>query len=594
MAPITTGKAGRAKDGLAAAEFTVIGSIPNAVMATARSMVAAHRRLAARWAEFMRNLRPGGRSPLAVAAVVYNTLPMEVEEPAARAIATGGLRSELLYATAATAVAVGLGALADRWFGFRDLSLIFITGLLFVSVRTRMSVAVYAAVLFFLCYNFFFIHPRYTFYIAAGEGVATVGLFLVAALLCGTVANRLRTLVMLLGAANDRTQGLQTLSQRLALAHDQSTVMREAARTIHDALSADCAVMALDAQHARLGEPVSEPPGIVVDAVTRTAAEACLDPSRASAHATRLDVGWWCAPLRAGPLAVGVVCLRLRESRPALSDTQDSLLQAMSQILAEVLGRTRLSSELEAAHVAGETERLRSALLSSVSHDLRSPLSTIIGSAESLTLFGDELSRADQGILAADILGEGLRLDRYIQNLLDMTRLGQGGPASKPEWVGLDEVMSAVLPRLRKAHPSLPVQLELGDEPPLLQAHPALLEQAIFNLLDNAAKYSPPGVPVTVRVSRESEGDAWLIDVIDSGPGIAEAERRRVFDMFYSVHAGDREAGTGLGLTISQGIIALHGGSLEALAGSDGRGSVFRMRLPLLAPPADKSGAARP
>jgi two-component system sensor histidine kinase KdpD len=140
----------------------------------------------------------------------------------------------------------------------------------------------------------------------------------------------------------------------------------------------------------------------------------------------------------------------------------------------------------------------------------------------------------------------------------------------------------------------LPVQLALGDEPPLLQAHPALLEQAIFNLLDNAAKYSPPGVPVTVRVSRESEGDAWLIDVIDSGPGIAEAERRRVFDMFYSVHAGDREAGTGLGLTISQGIIALHGGSLEALAGSDGRGSVFRMRLPLLAPPADKSGAARP
>jgi len=275
--------------------------------------------------------------------------------------------------------------------------------------------------------------------------------------------------------------------------------------------------------------------------------------------------------------------LRFPEPLSTIPRAQASLAQAMAQIVAQALARTRLATQLESARVLGESERLRSALLSSVSHDLRSPLSTIIGSAESLRLYAERLSDEDKATLAGDILDEGLRLDRYIQNLLDMTRLGAETRLSR-EWLGLDEICGTLLPRLRRSHPGLLVDLALGSPPPLLHVNPALIEQALFNLLDNAAKFSPPATPLRVEAAREP--DHWRIDVVDRGPGIPAAERERVFDMFHSVAHGDADEGTGLGLAISQGILAAHGGSIAALPGEAGVGTIMRLSLPLAEPPA--------
>jgi len=241
--------------------------------------------------------------------------------------------------------------------------------------------------------------------------------------------------------------------------------------------------------------------------------------------------------------------------------------------------------------VRAETERLRAALLSSVSHDLRSPLSTIIGSAESLKLFADRLSVEDRATLAADILGEGLRLDRYIQNLLDMTRLGEGAPELQREWLDLEECFAAAIARLKRSNPAHRVELSLGWRPALLLAHPALPEQAVFNLPENPAKFPPPEPPPQLAATRSQ--DEVLIELADRGPGIPEEARERVFDMFYSVERGDRgPAGSGLGLTICQGVVAAHGGSIEALAGEDGIGTRMRIRLPYLPPPAEERDAA--
>jgi two-component system sensor histidine kinase KdpD len=230
---------------------------------------------------------------------------------------------------------------------------------------------------------------------------------------------------------------------------------------------------------------------------------------------------------------------------------------------------------------------LRAALLSSVSHDLRSPLATIVGSAESLSVYRDKLSQDDQAVLAENILLEGQRLDRYIQNLLDMTRLGQGSLTIEREWVGLDEICGAILPRLRKLYPAVNVEVDLPADLPLLHVHPALIEQAIFNVLENAAKFSPPNQPVTL--SAELDDGELRIKVSDRGPGIPEDERHRIFDMFYSVERGDRndraKPGTGLGLTICQGMVAAHGGSVIALPGPDGRGTTIQISLPLTYPP---------
>jgi two-component system sensor histidine kinase KdpD len=488
------------------------------------------------------------------------------------------LGPELATAIGVAALAVAVAALAERAFGFHEQSLVFITAVLLVSVRTCMSVAMFAAVLCFLAYNFFFIHPRYTFYIADASGVATVSMFLAAALLCGRLANRLRSQVIDLRRANARTRALQKLSERLAAAADSPAVAAAATRSLAEAMDAEVALAPFDEAARKFG-PTLGHEGVDLDPVTRLAAVACLDnASGAEATATRLDFGWWCYPLRAGERALGALFLRFPEPLSTIPAAQSSLALAMAQIVAQALARARLSAELEAAHVAGERERLRAALLASVSHDLRSPLSTIIGSAESLKLYHDRLSEEDKATLAADILGEGLRLDRYIQNLLDMTRLDRA-PTLPREWLGLDEICGAVLPRLLRSHPGVRVDLDLGVQPPLLHVNPALIEQALFNLLDNAAKFSPPSEALRIEAAREH--DDWRIDVVDRGPGIPPEEREQVFDLFHSVTRGDQQpAGNGLGLAICQGIASAHGGRISAHAGADGRGTVMRLSLP--------------
>jgi two-component system sensor histidine kinase KdpD len=498
---------------------------------------------------------------------------------------------ELAYATAATLLAIVLSALAQRLLDFTDLSLLFITAVLFVAVRTRMSVAVYAAFLCFLAYNFFFIEPRYTFYISAGRGVTTVLMFLAAALICGRLANRLRTQIILLRAANAHTDALQTLGQQLATAADENEVYRVGLRALHKGLDAEVVVLSADGAPPRLTEVASEPKDLVLELPARAAADWSLSHQQAAGRGTDTlqGVPWWCLPLISADRSLGVVCLRLADQPGALAPDVASLAQAMVQSMAGALARTRLVTQLEESRVQGETERLRAALLSSVSHDLRSPLATIVGSAESLSLYRDKLSEGDRTVLAENILVEGQRLDRYIQNLLDMTRLGQGALTIEREWIGLDEICGAVLPRLRKLYPALQVELQLPADLPLLFVHPALIEQALFNVLENAAKFSPPDQPVTL--SAERDGDELHIKVSDRGPGIPEDERQRIFDMFYSVERGDRDdrakPGTGLGLTICQGMVAAHGGRVMAMAGADGRGTTVRISLPLTDPPQD-------
>lgn len=246
--------------------------------------------------------------------------------------------------------------------------------------------------------------------------------------------------------------------------------------------------------------------------------------------------------------------------------------------------RSRLVASLAAARHESETEKLRTALLSSVSHDLRSPLAAVIGAASSLSAYGDRMSEQERQELLAAIRSESERLDRYIQNLLDMTRLGSGPIHLRRGWIGIEELVASATGRLAKLSDT-PVAQELQDGLPPLHVHAALVEQALFNVLENAAKFSPPDAAIRVRASRLS-GDRLAIEVTDRGPGIPDAERARVFDLFFTAARGDRGAsGTGLGLTIVRGMIGAHGGRVEALPGEGGVGTTIRMTLPIDEPP---------
>ncbi len=498
--------------------------------------------------------------------------------------AVGGSRDEYAYAAMATLAAFALAFAVDRYLSVANLSLIFLTAVLVVAVRTRMSVAVYTALLCFLGDNFFFTPPRYTLMISNAGDVLTVGLFLLAALVSSRLATRLSSQVVSLRTAQVRSRALLALGQRLAASADAEGVRDVGAQAMAKALDAQVAILARDASQ-RLQAMAASPRGMTLSMQDLAAADWSEQHAEPAGRYTDTinAASCWTLPLGSEDNRLGVAALRFAEGVAEPDPERRSLALAMAQDIGQALERARLADELESARVQGETERLRSALLSSVSHDLRSPLASMIGAAGTLSSYGDQLPPEERSQLLEAILGEGQRLDRYIQNLLDMTRLGHGTLKLNRDWVDVAEIVAAAVARLRKLFPDLRVDTALPPDTVLLYVHPALIEQALFNILENAARFSPPGE--AVRIAVHGAGERLLIDVADRGPGIPEEERARIFDMFYSVARGDRAPqGTGLGLAICRGMIGAHGGSVEALPG-DGAGTTIRINLPLPPPP---------
>ena len=487
-------------------------------------------------------------------------------------------RHDLALALAAVVVSTSLAWLAERWVGLEDLSMVFIVGVVLVASRTRMAAAVLAAILCFLAYNFFFIDPKFTILIGARQGLTTVILFLLAALVAGRLASQLRMQVLALRAANAHATVLQGLGRQLGSAADLGQVLKAGRTTLERTLGVDAWL--------RVGEVSEASSGSAFEAIDQAAADWVLAHGQPAGRHTDTLAGseWWFLPLRDGKAAIGVVGLRFGAGSRRLTAQARRLAEAMADDIAQAALRTRLVSDLEGARVANETERLRSALLSSVSHDLRSPLAAMVGSASSLANYASAMNEDDRKSLLDTILLEGDRLDRYIQNLLDMTRLGHDGLTLNRDWIGVDELVGSATGRLRRYQPDVKLQVNLAADLPTIWVHPALIEQALFNVLENAAKFSPPGEAIDIS-ARVAEGRLQL-DVRDRGPGIPEQERSRIFDMFYSVGRGDRgRHGTGLGLTIAQGMVGAHGGSVEALPGPDGKGTLIRVTLPLLESP---------
>ena len=255
---------------------------------------------------------------------------------------------------------------------------------------------------------------------------------------------------------------------------------------------------------------------------------------------------WLFLPLKTARGPVGVLGVQMA-GQELLAPEDSRLLETLADQAAVAIERTTLVADVEAARLASETERLRSALLSSLSHDLRTPLVSILGAASSLISYGDDLDGKDRRDLAATIQDEAERLNRFVQNLLDMTKLGSGALKPNADWADLKDIVGAAVERAGKLLKGRQVKVDIDPKIPLLRLDSVLMEQVFFNLLDNACKYSPPGGLVTVwaRIGK----DQALVEVCDQGPGIPEADRERVFDMFYRVEATDTQtAGTGLGL----------------------------------------------
>jgi two-component system sensor histidine kinase KdpD len=285
-------------------------------------------------------------------------------------------------------------------------------------------------------------------------------------------------------------------------------------------------------------------------------------------------------PLRTGRGAVGVAGIDSDKPGLLLTPEESRLLDALCDQAALAIDRVNLAQDIDRARLAAETDRLRAALLTSISHDLRTPLASILGSASSLVAHGHDFDATIQASLMRTILEEAERLNRFIGNLLDMTKLESGPFRPQTGAADLSDIVGATLHRADKILQNHTVEIKLESDLPLLDLDMVLMEQVLFNLFDNAAKYAPQGSRITVT-ARHEDGSA-VIRVLDEGGGIPEADLERIFDKFYRVHRSDRQrAGTGLGLAICRGFVEAMGGSITAANRIDRQGAVFTIRLPV-------------
>lgn len=482
-----------------------------------------------------------------------------------------------LFAVVVVAVTVALAFLLPGLFSHASRPLLFLTGVLVVSARASLGPSLLASFLSFLAFNFFFTEPYHTFKVADDGDVTTLAFFLLVSAISGNLASRMRQEMAERRASLARISHLYDFSRRLASAMDTEEVL--------DALADQLALVRPGAAGAIriLITEGKDPPR----ERRRRGDDRLLAPEELIAAWN--EVGrkplvrgdWVFHHLATDRGTIGLVTM----TGQADPDQIESLRSLCDQA-AMALDRIRLAADLEQAKLISETEQLRSALLSSVSHDLRTPLASIIGSATSLLEYGDSFSVGDRRDLLAMVAAEAQRLDRHIQNLLDMTRIGQGKLNLHRDWVDLHDIIASAIARLTDVLEGLQVMVQIPDDLPLLWVHGSLIEQALINLLDNAARFSPEQGQIGIQAERA--GDEVWIEVRDQGPGIPESEREAVFDMFYSVRRGDRDnrVGSGLGLAICRGMIGAHGGQVLALPGPSGRGTRMRLSLPLASPEA--------
>ena len=491
-------------------------------------------------------------------------------------------------ALVATVLASALSWAVSSVLPLPNISLVFLAAVLLVAVRSSLGPALACAVLSFLTYDFLFIPPNFSFSIQREEDVLTLLFFLLMAALTGNLAARQRRQLQALRDTQEETTELLDLSRKLTAATDRQAVINAASHHLEGWSDLQLCLLNRDGQS---GWKVETGGPLEFTEAERAAADwAWQHDQPAGAGTGTLPFGrWWWWPLSVedGPLALLGVCAKEGQT---LSGQRRRLLTALSQPLAQALARAQLADDLEAARLHGETEQLRSALLASVSHDLRTPLTSMRGSIDSLLALGEAIPLEDRRELLEGTRDEAERLDRYIQNLLDMTRLGHGALKLARDWVSPADIVGSALNRLRAVLAPLEVSTDVPAQLPLLYVHAALIEQALINVMENAARFSPSHGRLQLKAG--ADDSEVFFSVSDEGPGIPVDERTKIFDMFYTAARGDRGGqGTGLGLAICQGMVGAHGGRISVADGIEGHGTCITLHLPLQEQPGFESEA---
>ncbi len=483
--------------------------------------------------------------------------------------------STLLVALAIP-VAMGLHDL----FRITNVTLVFLTAILMGAVLHGLGPSLLACFLAMMAYNFFFLPPLYTFTIADPDNVVALFFFAVVAIVASNLAARVRGQALSARLRARQTDELYQFSRKLAVAVTLDDLLWATAHQI--AMMLKVRVVLLLPEDGTLGVRAGFPPEDMLDEADLAAAKWSWEKNRIAGRGSDTLPGgkWLFQPLHTGRGPLGVVGIIRDEPGALLTPDQQRLLNALSDQAALAIERISLARDLHLARLQVETDRLRSALLTSISHDLRTPLASILGSATSLRSQDAILDAGTKQALLGTIIEESDRLNRFIGNLLDMTRLESGALKPRTGLAELSDVIGAALQRASKFLADHRVEVRLPPDLPMLALDMVLFEQVLFNLLDNAAKHAAAGSLITIEASHDAA--TVSLRIMDEGEGIPEGDVDRIFEKFHRAGGPDRRrAGTGLGLAICRGFVEAMDGTITARNRPDRSGAMFEIVLPV-------------
>jgi two-component system sensor histidine kinase KdpD len=464
----------------------------------------------------------------------------------------------------------------DRSFRTSDLGMIFLAAVLTAGVLQGLRPALLAAGLAFIIYDYFFLEPRYSFVIGSPTDILTLFVFLAVALVTGFLAGRVRDQQEATSKRAAAISSLLVASRRLSASAKKLDAATALAEQLAAATGGKAMILLPEAGEIApvAAAPAMSPLGALDMAGARWAWE--HGEAAGAGTGTLPSAAWTFWPLQGIGKRAGVAAL---EAQPRGDGESERFVLSLLDQGAIALERAELAAEASEADALRRSERLRTALLNSISHDLRTPLAGVLGAATTLLEYGPAIERPVQEDLLESIRDEAERLNRYVGNLLDMTRLEGGGVAPRAQATDLRDVVSAAADRVARR---LEKRVLARDYPPTLStvlADPALLEQALVNILENAIAYSDDGSRIEAAVYEDERN--VVISIEDEGRGIPTAQLQQVFEKFQRLsESSDRGKGTGLGLAIAKGFVEAMGGRIAAASPiHEGRGTRILISL---------------
>jgi two-component system sensor histidine kinase KdpD len=471
-----------------------------------------------------------------------------------------------------------------------DTALLYLLPVLISAVLWGRGPSLFASLLGVLAFDFFFIPPFLSFTVQDVRYLFSFAVFLLVAFVTGTLATKLRDQAESARQREKRTAALYELSRQIGAETDLQRVLQTVVKTVAEAVDAGATICMLDPVTNLLTDIASAPPlSAPFDDKEQAVAHWVLEHGQRAGKGTDTLSGaeHLFVPITINENNIGVLALRPKTEGWVVSSGQRQLLEAFANLMAVAITRIELAKEAERAQWLTESEKLHAALLNSVSHDLRTPLASITGAVTSLLSEESVYQPETREILLQTIKEEAQRMNHFVANLLDMVRLEGGLLKLNKEWCDIQDIVGVALRQLKDVLQGHPLRVTMPSNPPLVKADCGLIEHVMINLLENAAKYSPPNREISIAAHYSDE--ALLVTVNDHSPSIPKAERENVFKKFYRLHYSKDVSGTGLGLSICKGIVEAHGGKIWVDPSAE-YGNRFTFSLPASEQPPEESG----